>query len=253
MLVHMYRRQSACLQMTAGSDAGGPARSAASLARMLQFGDSMFPIGGFSFSCGLESAIQKGVVGDAAALHAFARTAVEQAARGDGIALIAAHGAAAAGDVDALIRIDAQVYARKLSDEMRTMSVRMGKKFTEIGAQVVAAPLLRRWLECIDAAATPGCYPVALAVNFAAQGLSAREAFVVHQYGVATAILGAALRLMKISHVETQKILYELNQGAEGAYEVAAAARLSEMAGYAPLTEILAAVHAKAHVRLFMS
>ena len=33
---------------------------------LLQFGDSMFPIGGFSFSCGLESAIQKGVVADAA-------------------------------------------------------------------------------------------------------------------------------------------------------------------------------------------
>ena len=69
---------------------------------LLQFGDSMFPIGGFSFSGGLESAIQKGVVADAATLHAFARTAVEQAARGDGIALICAHRAADAGDVDAL-------------------------------------------------------------------------------------------------------------------------------------------------------
>jgi len=32
-----------------------------------------------------------------------------------------------------------------------------------------------------------------------------------------------------------------------------AAAGLSDMAGYAPLTEVLGAVHAKAHVRLFMS
>ena len=61
-----------------------------SLARLLQFGDSMFPIGGFSFSCGLESAVQTGVVSDRATLHAFARTALEQAARGDGIALVAA-------------------------------------------------------------------------------------------------------------------------------------------------------------------
>jgi urease accessory protein len=131
--------------------------------------------------------------------------------------------------------------------------VRMGKKFTEIGAQVVGAPLLRRWLECIEAAATPGSYPVALAVNFAAQNLPAREAFVVHQHGLATTILGAALRLMKISHVETQNMLYELNGRAEAAYRIAAAARLSEMSSYAPLTEILTAVHAKAHVRLFMN
>ena len=54
---------------------------------MLQFGDSMFPIGSFAFSGGLESAIQKGVVPDVDTLQAFARTAVEQAALGDGIAL----------------------------------------------------------------------------------------------------------------------------------------------------------------------
>ena len=236
-----------------GNDGAGAAGGASHFARMLQFGDSMFPIGGFSFSSGLESAVQKGVVTDAATLRAFARTAVEQAARGDGIAMIAAHRAATAGDVDALIRIDTQVYARKLSHEARAMSVRMGKKFTEMGVQVVGAPLLSTWLEHIETSVTPGCYPVALAINFAVQGLPAREAFVVHQYGVASTILGAALRLMRISHVETQKILYEINELAAAAYESAAAARLSDMAGYAPLTEILAAVHTKAHVRLFMN
>ena len=236
-----------------GNDGAGAAGRASHFARMLQFGDSMFPIGGFSFSSGLESAVQKGVVTDAATLHAFARTAVEQAARGDGIAVIAAHRAATAGDVDALIRIDAQVYARKLSHEARAMSVRMGQKFTEMGVQVVGASLLSTWRDRIETFVTPGCYPVALAINFAVQGLSAREAFVVHQYGVTSTILGAALRLMKISHIETQKILYAINDLAAAAYENAAAARLSDMAGYAPLTEILAAVHTKAHVRLFMN
>jgi urease accessory protein len=213
----------------------------------------MFPIGGFSFSCGLESAVQTGVVNDRATLHAFARTALEQAARGDGIALVAAHRAAIADDVEALIAIDRRVFARKSSDETRTMSTRMGRKFTEIGVEVVGAPLIRTWLARIAEGATPGCYPVALAVNFAAQGLSAREAFLVHHYGVATAILGAALRLMRLSHVDTQSILYDLNAGVDAAYETAGAARLSDMAGFAPLSDILAAVHTKAHVRLFMN
>lgn len=236
-----------------GNDGVGRPNGTALLARVLQFGDSMFPIGGFSFSCGLESAIQESVVADVVTLQTFTRTALEQAVRGDGIALIAAHRAAAADDVDTLIRIDKQVYARKLSDEVRTMSVRMGKKFTEMGVQMIGALLLCTWRDCIATSATPGCYPVALAVNFAAQGLPAREAFVVHQYGLAAAILSAALRLMKISHVETQKILYELNGYAEENYQRANAARLSDMSSYAPLTEILAAVHAKAHVRLFMN
>jgi urease accessory protein len=224
-----------------------------SLARLLQFGDSMFPIGGFSFSCGLESAVQTGVANDRPTLHAFARTALEQAARGDGIALVAAHRAAIADDIETLIAIDRRVFARKASDEVRTMSTRMGRKFTEIGVEVVGAPLIKTWLARIAEGATPGCYPVALAVNFAAQGLSAREAFLVHHYGVATAILGAALRLMRVSHVDTQAILYDLNKGVDAAYETASEARLSDMAGFAPLSDILAAVHTKAHVRLFMN
>jgi len=238
--------------MTSGPDQAGR------VARLLQFGDSMFPIGGFSFSCGLESAVQTGVVHDQTTLHEFARTALEQAARGDGIALIAAHRAATAGDIEALLAIDAQVLARKPSDETRLMSTRMGRKFTEIGVEVVGAPLLETcllkiWLDRIVAGATPGSYPIALAINFAVQGLSARDAFVVHQYGVATAILGASLRLMRVSHIDTQAILYDLNARSEAAYETAAAARLSDMAGFAPLADILAAVHTKAHVRLFMN
>ncbi|TAI66357.1 urease accessory protein UreF [Bradyrhizobium sp. Leo170] len=252
-LTDKHRRQRPVLRVTTENDRVDASRSAAFLSRMLQFGDSMFPIGGFSFSSGLESAVQEGVVTNAATLRAFARTAVEQAARGDCIALIAAHRAATAGEVDTLARIDAQVYARKLSDEARAMSVRMGKKFTEMGVEVVGAPLLYRWRECIATSVTPGCYPIALAINFAVQNLTAYQAFVVHQYGVATTILGAALRLMKVSHIETQKILYELTGQLDEMYATAAAARLSDMAGFAPLTEILAAVHTRAHVRLFMN
>jgi urease accessory protein len=235
------------------SDSADMQNGVSCLARTLQFGDSMFPVGGFSFSCGLESAIQKGIVRDVGTLRAFTRTAVEQAARGDGVGLIHAHRAGEAGDIDALILIDQRIYARKLSSEMRTMSVRMGKKFAEMSAQMIGGSLLCKWRDCIETSATPGSYPVALALNFAAQGLPAIAAFVAHQHGVAATILGAALRLMRISHVETQQILYELNGCVGAAYEAAAATGLSNMAGYAPLAEILAAVHTKAHVRLFMS
>ena len=130
--------------------------AATRLVRLLQFGDSMFPVGGFAFSCGVESAIQTGVIADAAMLHAFTRTAVDQAARGDGIALIAAHRAAVAGDVETLISVDDEVYARKLSDETRTMSTRLGKKYTEMGVRVIGAPLLHEWQHCMEVSRTPG-------------------------------------------------------------------------------------------------
>jgi urease accessory protein len=240
--------------MTAPDHGGGATPvSAANLALLLQFGDSTFPVGSFAFSAGLESAVQKRVVTDAQSLEAFARTAVEQAAMGDGIAVVCAHRAAAAGDLEEAARIDRQVYARKLSSETRAMTVRVGKKYAEMAAEVSGAPALAAWRERINGGTTPGCYPVALAVNFAAQGLPARDAFVVHQYGVATMILSAALRLMRIGHVETQRMLYRLNAGVDAAYETAARATLADMAGFAPVVEILAAVHVKAHVRLFMN
>ncbi len=226
---------------------------ASRLIRALQFGDSVFPVGGFSFSAGLETAIQQRVVTDAETLYAYTRTAVEQATLGDGIGLIWAHRAARADDMPRIEQIDQLVHARKLSSETRMMSVRMGKKFNEIGAQILGAPLLERWRERIATGATPGCYPVALGINFAVQGLPARDAFVVHQSGVAAMILGAALRLMRVDHVETQRMLYRLNADVDASYEAAAAAHLSDMAGFAPLTDILAAVHVKATVRLFMS
>ena len=225
----------------------------AALARLLQFGEQAFPIGGFAFSNGLESAIQTKVVRDAPTLLAFARTATEQAATGDGVALVHAHEAARLGDLDEVARIDALILARKLSSENRTMSTRIGRKAAELSAQITEAPLIAAWLKRIVSGETPGCYPAALAVTFAAQGLDAREAFVVHHYGVASAILSAALRLMRIGHVETQGMLYVLGGEVDRLHDRAAAMSLDAMCGFAPMTEILAAVHVKAHVRLFMN
>ena len=225
--------------------------SAVQIARLLQFGDSILPVGAFSFSGGIESAVQQGVVRDLASLREFVRTAVDQAASGDGIGLIAAHRAALALDVDRLSAIDQAMMNRKLSDETRTMSERLGKKLTQLASRV--APLITEWLAHILERRTPGTYAASLAVLFASVGLTERDAFVAHQYGVATTVLSAALRLMKVDHNDTQALLFEINSRCGDAYEHAAGARLEDMCGFAPMVEILAAVHAKAHVRLFMN
>lgn len=237
----------------AGADAATNAAAGLRLLRALQFGDSVFPVGGFAFSAGLETAVAERVVTDIASLGAYTRTAVEQAARGDGVGLIWAHRAAAADDLAELERIDAEIYARKLSSETRTMSVRMGKKFTELSGAILDEPMAESWRSRIANGATPGCYPVALAINFAIQGLTARDAFVVHQYGVAAMILSAALRLMRIGHVDTQQLLFTVNASVDTDFDRAATTALSQMAGFAPMTEILAAAHVKANVRLFMN
>jgi urease accessory protein len=49
-------------------------------------------------------------------------------------------------DLTQLVQIDHAVYHRKLSDSVREMTVRMGKKLAEIVVIVVKAPILDQWL-----------------------------------------------------------------------------------------------------------
>jgi len=221
--------------------------------RLLQFGDSVLPVGSFSFSNGLEAAVQQRVVHDVASLRGFVEAALHQAATSDGIALLEAHRAASAGDIARIVRADRAVFERKLNEELRTMTLRMGRKLAEMTAHVAPTPLVGEWLARIERSETPGTFPIGMALVFEARKLAETDAFAAHQYGVATMMVSAALRLMKLNYLDAQAILYELNAGAEESYRRAADATLDDMATFAPIADILAAVHVQSHVRMFMN
>jgi urease accessory protein len=223
------------------------------LMRILQFGDSMLPVGAFSFSNGLEAAVQTGMVHDLDTLRQFVQTATEQAATGDGIAVLAAHRGARTGAFAQIVEADRAVYHRKLNEEMRTMTVRMGRKLAELAVRVLSAPGVNEWLAAIKGGNTPGTYPVGQALVFTALGLAEQDAFAVHQYGVASMMLGAALRLLKVSYLDAQAILFEINSAAASAYERVRGAALEDMSTFAPVMDVLAAVHVKSTVRMFMN
>jgi hypothetical protein len=84
--------------------------------KVLQFGDSMFPVGACAFSNGLEMAVQNGVVRDRTTLEEFVRTVTRLAATGDGVALLSGYRGAAAGDLAQIRRADEAVLLRKLND-----------------------------------------------------------------------------------------------------------------------------------------
>jgi urease accessory protein len=228
-------------------------RSITDVMRLLQFGDSVLPVGSFSFSNGLESAIQQKVVRDPDTLRQFVQTMLAQAASTDGIALLEAHRAAASADMDRVVRADQALFLRKLNEEMRTMTVRMGRKLGELAKRVTPAPLAERWLGCIERGETPGTFPVGLALVFQSVALDERDAFAAHQYGLATMMLGAAVRLMKLDYLDAQAILFDFNAAADDAYQRVSSATLDDMAAFAPVADILAAIHVKSHVRMFMN
>lgn len=226
---------------------------AAELIRIMQFGDSALPIGAFTFSNGVESAIQSGVVHNPETLKGFIRTSLKQAASCDGIAVVAAHRAALADDRIKIIDIDWTVNNRKLNEEARLMACRMGKKLAELSVHIIDDKRLSWWLSQIKVNATPGSQPVAQAIVMAIQGIAEREVVVMHQYGIAMTILSAAMRLMRITHFETQQILFELNKEIESFCDIAASGDISEMSSYTPIMDVLAAMHTKSFVRLFMN
>jgi urease accessory protein len=227
--------------------------SVARTMRVLQFGDSLLPIGSFSFSNALESAVQEQVVRDAATLSEFVLTSTRRAATSDAIALLEAHRAARDADLERIVRADRAVFERKLGEETRTMTVRMGRKLAEAGTAAVTAPQLGRWLDLARKGATPGTFPAGLGVLFADLGSPEEDAFAVHQYGIAMTMLSAALRLMRIDHRQAQAILAVVNETAGDTYAEVRRASLSGMAGFAPMADILAAVHVRSHIRMFMN
>lgn len=223
------------------------------LSRLLQFSDSTLPVGSFAFSNGLESAIQMQVVTDPASLRQFVETALRQAARMDGVALLHAHRAALAGDHAAILAADRALWCRRVGEEQQMMLARMGRKFAELALKIDDFPQLTRWLAEIRAGTAPGCFPIGQALGLAHLGADEAEAFVVHQYAVAAMILSAALRLMRIDHLETQRILFAVQERVERDYQAARGLGLDEMAVFAPVFDVLVAHHTTAHVRLFMN
>jgi len=227
--------------------------SMTALMRALQFGDSVLPVGAFSFSNGVESAVAQRVVRDAATLRGFIAVALEQSERTDGVALLEAHRAAAAGDMARIVRADEALAIRKLNEETRLMNTRMGRKLAELASHVTGAPTIVRWLELIERRETPGTFPVGMGIVFQSAGLGENHAFGAHQYGLASMMVGAALRLMRLHYLDAQSVLYEVSGAAEGAYARVADLSLDDMAAFAPQSDVLAAIHVDAHVRLFMS
>jgi urease accessory protein len=223
------------------------------LMRVLQFGDSLLPVGSFSFSNGLESAVHLGIVHDLQNLREFVRAALRQAASGDGIALLIAFRAAKENDDATIDLADKAILNRKLNEEMRTMTVRMGRKLAEMAQRVIGCPVSERWLVRIREGTTPGCYPVAQAVTFASLGLTEQDAFAVHQYGLASMMIGASLRLMKIHYLDAQSVLLEANAESESAYLQVAGATLDHMSGFAPMLDLAASAHVRSHIRMFMN
>ena len=214
----------------------------------LQFGDSFFPSGAVSFSLGLETLYADGIVVDAAGLDAFLTDQVtDRWATSERAFLAAAH--RACPDWPAVAEIDALQEAMALPRELREGSRKGGAALLGVHARM-ETPGAQAYRARLRAGEAHGHLAVVQGVVLAGSGLDLARAEAVSLHGLCATILGAALRLGLIGHLDGQIILRGLRPRM-AALLARPAPRLDEAFSYAPLADVAAARHEEAAVRLF--
>ncbi len=224
-----------------------------SIMHLLQLSDSALPVGGFSFSNTLESAIAHGIVVDEDSLECYVNEALRQAALSDGVTALYVRRRAVEGCRDDIIEADKILIRSKLNDEARQMSLRMGRKLSELGLALLDKEEIRWWKESITQGRTAGTYAATQGLMAALCGIGGRELFCSLCYGVASMMLGAALRTMRTTHFATGRILFRIGDQIGDLYLEADQMTPQQMNVFTPQMDILAALHEKGNRRLFMN
>ncbi|OBA35707.1 urease accessory protein UreF [Gordonia sp. 852002-51296_SCH5728562-b] len=172
--------------------------------QMMRLGDSAFPVGGFAFSSGLESAVRDGLVCSDTAVAGFV---VEQlAGRWHAHDRVLMRSAWMADDP---ARVDRQAESACVLDTLRTASTRAGiatlGTFAALGVEAAIA-----YRERVLNGTVGGHLPVAQAICLHGFGLGRTDAEHVCAWQFANGIVSAAVRLGVVGHIQAQYILNEV-------------------------------------------
>ena len=224
----------------------------------LQLADSFFPSGMYAHSQGLESMVS----------HRWASTPddVEQYLRNllvwsvlpsDGVALLNAHGAAQNGDLATLVEIDWHLHALKLPAEMRQASRHAGRRILDESVPLIAtedaSSVCTGFRRMVTDGETPGTGAVALGVVADAVGIDADTALLMFCHSFAVGVLGAAQRLLPLTHSQAQMILHRLHEPATRVAADLRARDWRDMTSFTPQADIAAMLHEHDDVRMFAS
>ncbi|MBT4888198.1 MAG: urease accessory protein UreF [Rhodospirillales bacterium] len=226
--------------------------NASLLLASLQHGDSFFPSGAVSFSWGLETLFSEGALTNADDIEAFARTQLQGRWAGfDRSVLISAHDAASLkdGDIDELHRIDAIVETQTLAREMRDGSHRSGLALLRVHEKM-GTPGTSSYYDDIRGNKTRGHLSVMQGFVWARCGITKFDAQVIAAHALCVGLLGAALRLGAIGHVDSQRILASLRDPID-LILCHEAPVLERVHAFTPHSEIAVMRHETADSRLF--
>ena len=232
-----------------------PGRGGAGLTRLLQLASPALPIGAYSYSSGLEAAIDAGLVHDEASALAWIQDVLELVlARFDApLILRAMSGGTASGgtmsggtmsgvDIEAL---DSQALAARETAELRQEATQMAYSLAQWTAQV-APPAA----QCV---AAPRSVQIAWALAAQQLGVGAREAVTAWLWGFAENQVMVLIKTLPIGQIAGQRMLFALGPIVERCAEQAGKWPAARWSNSAPGLAIASMAHERQYSRLFRS
>jgi urease accessory protein len=228
--------------------------------RLLHLCDSLFPVGGFAFSDGLESVAARHLVRDAADLGAWLDTVLDETVgRFEGPAVALAWEAFDRGRWDRLATLDEELIAMRAASAVRAASAAVGARLLKTWHALYPDARLAHLIGMVDDGALRPALPVAFGAACASIGcgnpedprpVDGRAAVEAFAYTRLAATISAAMRLIPIGHLDAHRLLA---RALARVPEVAALAAGRDVESFAPAMDVSQMMHQYVHSRLFGS
>lgn len=225
-----------------------------SLSRLLTWFSPAFPVGGFSYSHGLETAVAEGLIADRHALARWVTALLSHGtARCDAILFCGIWRAVIAGDHATFDRLAELAAAMRGSAELALESMAQGEAF--LGTVGAAWPdlALAPWTERLAKPGVPAAHPVAAALATALAAIPLEAALAAYLQAFAAGSVGAAVKLVPLGQTDGQRVMAALEPVIATCVETALACPLDDLGAAAPLSDMLSMRHETQYTRLFRS
>jgi urease accessory protein len=225
--------------------------STEALYRLLAWLSPAYPVGAYTYSHGLETAVEEGTVRDRENLVAYVSAALRDGAgRIDGALLAAAHRAMAAGDAAALDEAALLGAAWRGTAETALEAEAQGTAFLSVTLAAWPEPRLAAF-----AARHPRriVHAVGFGAAAAAHGVALRDAAFGYLSAFAANLVSAGVRLVPLGQTDGQKATAALLPVVAAAAEAALAADLDTLGTSSPALDLFSIRHETQYTRLFRS